>query len=106
MSKSVIDLRQFMKLQRGEEYYKGYFIPAHPGWLRVMVSKVRTDGLVEARGFRVFLDSGGHVLWKKPGFSRVQDVSTFERDLAEFRQIIEGAGLLFFVQDYNGGGGQ
>jgi hypothetical protein len=79
MQKSVIDLRQFMELDEGERYCKGYFIPGHPGWLRVMISKLRSDGLVEAMNFRLFLDSEGHVLWHKPGLRKVQTAEDFER---------------------------
>jgi hypothetical protein len=99
---SVIELRQFMGLKEGEHYYKGYFIPAMPGWLRVMVSKLRTDGLVEARNFKVFLDNDGNVLWQKPGLSKVQQTGDFERELTEFRQMLEGAGMPIFIEDYRG----
>lgn len=99
---SVIDLRQFMGLKEGEHYYKGYFIPAMPGWLRVMVSKLRSDGLVEARNFKVFLDNDGNVLWQKPGLSKVQQTGDFERELTEFRQMLEGAGMPIFIEDYRG----
>lgn len=99
---SVIELRQFMGLKEGEHYYKGYFIPAMPGWLRVMVSKLRTDGLVEARNFKVFLDNEGNVLWQKPGLSKVQQTGDFERELTEFRQMLEGAGMPIFIEDYRG----
>lgn len=99
---SVIDLRQFMELKEGEHYYKGYFIPAMPGWLRVMVSKLRSDGLVEARNFKVFLDNDGNVLWQKPGLSKVQQTGDFERELTEFRQMLEGAGMPIFIEDYRG----
>jgi hypothetical protein len=99
---SVIDLRQFMGLKEGEHYYKGYFIPAMPGWLRVMVSKLRSDGLVEARNFKVFLDNEGNVLWQKPGLSKVQQTGDFERELTEFRQMLEGAGMPIFIEDYRG----
>jgi hypothetical protein len=104
MQKSVIDLRQFMELGEGEQYYKGYFIPGHPGWIRVMVSKKRADGLVEAQNMRVFLDSAGHVLWHKPGLPKVQAVGDFERDLRDFKGMVEGAGLLMFIQDYHADG--
>lgn len=89
-----------MVLGTGETYYKGYFIPGKPGWLRTMVSKQRADGFIEARNMRVFLDNAGHVLWHKHGLHKVQNPDDFERDLGEFKQMIEEAGLLIFVQDY------
>jgi len=98
--RTVIELRRFMETGEGERYYKGYFIPAMPGWVRVMISKQRADGLIEARNFKVFLDAEGNVLWHKPGLFKVQAPGEFERDLEEFRQMIEGAGLLIFVKDY------
>lgn len=99
---SVIDVRQFMELYEGEHYYKGYFIPAMPGWLRVMVSKLRTDGLVEAVNFKVFLDNEGNVLWHKPGLPKVQRPGDFDSDLSEFKQMLEDAGMPIFIEDYRG----
>lgn len=98
--KLVIDLRRFMEPAEGERYYKGYFIPALPGWVRIMISKERADGLIEARNFRVFLDEEGNVLWQKPGLLKVQSREDFERDLEEFRRMLEEAGMLIFIKDY------
>lgn len=98
--RTVIELRQFMEAGQDERYYKGYFIPAMPGWLRVMISKQRADGLIEARNFKVFVDAEGNVLWHKPGLFKVQGPEEFERDLEEFRRMLESAGLLIFVKDY------
>lgn len=92
-----------MDLGRGERYYKGYFIPGKPGWLRTMVSKQLVDGSIEARNIRVFIDNAGHVLWHKPGLHKVQSPEDFERDLGEFKHMIEEAGLLIFLQDYSSG---
>lgn len=103
MRKAIIDLRQFLGISEGESHYKGYFIPGNPGWLRVMVSKQRADGLIEAQNIRVFLDGEGHVLWHKPGLRKLQEPGDFERDLMDFRRIIEEAGMLIFIQDYRNG---
>lgn len=104
--RAVIDVRRFMALGEGERYYKGYFIPAQPGWLRIMVSKRRSDGLIEAQNYKVFLDSEGNVLWYKPGLSKVQRTDEFDRDLEEFRRMLEGVGMLIFIEDYRGGPGK
>ncbi len=100
MQRSVIELRQFMELKDGEHYYKGYIIPAMPGWLRVMISKVRMDGLIEAKNFRVFCDELGNVMWSKQGLSRVQTFLDFERDLRDFKNMVEQAGLLMFIEEF------
>ena len=100
MQASAVDLRRFMGLGPDERYHKGYFIPGHPGWLRVMISKRRTDGSIGARNYRVFLDNEGNVLWQKGGLERVQDPGDFERDLRDLKRMVEEAGMLMFVQDY------
>jgi hypothetical protein len=101
MQESVIDLRRFMGLGPEERYHKGYFIPGHPGWLRVMISKRRTDGSIEAQNYRVFLDEEGNVLWQKGGLEKVQNPGDFERDLGDLKHMVEEAGMLMFVQEYN-----
>ncbi|MDA8168504.1 MAG: hypothetical protein M0Z59_02245 [Nitrospiraceae bacterium] len=97
---SIIDLKQFITLEEGESCYKGYMIPGRPNWARVMISKRRTDGLIEAANYMVLTDDSGKLLWEKPALAKVQSVEDFERDLEEFRKMIEGAGLLIFLEDY------
>jgi hypothetical protein len=94
-----------MALGEGERYWKGHFIPTHPGWLRAMVSKLRTDGLVEARGFRLFLDGEGNVLWTKPGMVKEQSPEDFERDLRDVTRMVEESGMIIFVQEFEADAG-
>lgn len=102
MAPPVIDLTQFLEVRGGESYYKGYMIPGKPNWARIMISKQRADGLVEAANFVVFTDNSGSLLWEKPTLRKIQSPEDFERELAEFRRMIEGAGLLIFIHDYRG----
>ncbi len=100
MAHSVLDLRQFLETRQGESYYKGYMIPGKPNWARIMISKLRADGLIEAVNFVVFTDNRGWLLWEKPTLRKIQPPEDFERELEEFRLMIEQAGLLIFIDDY------
>ena len=96
----VIELRDYLPLSAGEKYHKGYMVPGKPGWARIMISKKRADGLIEAANYVIFTNPEGKLLWHKPVLMKIQSESEFERDLEEFRTLIEGAGLLIFIEDY------
>ncbi len=100
MPKLILDLKGFMLLGPGERHYKGYFIPGKPGWARAMISKKRLDGQIEALNFIIFTDNAGNLLWQKQVLRKVQPQAGFEQDLAEFKAILEEAGLLVFIEDY------
>jgi hypothetical protein len=105
MQRLIIELRAFLGLSEGESHHKGYFIPGKPGWARSMVSKRRADGLIESVNLMIFMDNAGHLLWHKVVSRKTQKAEEFERDLDEFKGIIEGAGMLIFIEDYSLRGG-
>jgi hypothetical protein len=98
----VIELRDFLPLSSGEEYYKGYMAPGKPGWARILISKKRADGLIESANYVVFTNPEGKLFWHKHIVAKLQSAEEFDRDLEEFRAMLEGAGLLIFIEDYQG----
>ncbi|MDA8173812.1 MAG: hypothetical protein M0018_04375 [Nitrospiraceae bacterium] len=98
----VLDLKQFLPLGTGETYYKGYLIPGRPNWARIMISKLDASGLVVSVNYVVFMNSSGALLWEKFILQKVQPIAVFEKELEEFRELVEKAGLLFFLEEYGG----
>lgn len=99
---TVLDLKQFLPLGPGEAYYKGYLIPGKPNWARIMISKLEATGLVIAVNYVVFMDNSGALLWEKFILQKAQPIAVFEKELKEFRELVEKAGLLFFLEEYGG----
>lgn len=97
----ILELRNFLPLSERESYYKGYFIPLKPGWARTMISKKRADGLIESVNSVIFTDgSGTKLLWQKEVLKKTQPEDAFDRDLEEFKKMLQDYGILIFIEDY------
>lgn len=97
----ILELRNFLPLSERESYYKGYFIPSKPGWARIMISKKRADGLIESSNSVIFTDgSGTKLLWQKEVLKKTQPEDAFDRDLEEFKKMLQDYGILIFIEDY------
>src|SRR3990172_6817764 len=94
-----LDLAKLAELNPGERPYKGYFIPLERGYVRLMASRLDTEGLVVAINYYGKMDDAGENFELNRVNEKRQKVEDFEADLARFRDMLEKSGLHIFIEE-------
>jgi len=93
-----IDYIKLAELVPGDKPYKGYHIPLEKGYLRVMASRLDSEGMVVAVNYYGKVDSEGDIIELNRVASKRQELAEFEDDLESFSLMLEKSGNHIFIE--------
>lgn len=94
-----INYIELAELRPGERPYKGYRVQLEQGYVRLMASRLDSEGMVVAVNYYGRQDDTGNFAELNRVTDKRQSVEEFEEELASFKALLKESGMDMVVEE-------